>query len=301
MFRDICAYDKEIKIFVIDKPPAFYFLYKNGIYNQFRYTKLLYMTNFLVGHRGASADKPENTLCSFQAAVAHGMNTIELDLVQSRDGVPFVMHDDQVDRTSNGSGYCYDLPWSAVSRLDAGSWKRLKFRGEKVSSFAEVLNCFQNQPLFMLVEIKENLHYQNLPQRTARLIQEKGMEHQCQVMSFNWDYVDAVKQENPACVTGILGSGRSCKSTLNRAQNGGHNFISWDYKYVTPAMVQLVHEAGLTLNVWTVNKARAIQKMIDLGVDSISSNHTRRLIDIADTNGIIPLRPTFSGPSPDHK
>jgi len=259
------------------------------------------MTNLLVGHRGASAEKPENTLCSFQAAVANGMNAIELDLVQSRDGVPFVMHDDRVDRTSNGAGYCYNLPWQSVSSLDAGSWKSLKFRGEKVPSFAQVLESFQNQPVFILAEIKESQYYHALPQRAARLIQEKGMEPQCLVMSFNWDYADAVKQENPACVTGILGSGRSMKEAVERAQRGGHTFISWDYKNVTPTMVQLVHEAGLTLNVWTANTARAIQRMIDLGVDSISSNHTRRLKTIADRNGIVQLKPTFSGPAPDHK
>lgn len=259
------------------------------------------MTNQLAGHRGASAEKPENTLCSFLAAVANGMNTIELDLVQSRDGIPFVMHDDRVDRTSSGTGYCYNLTWQAVSALDAGAWKRLKFRGENVPSFEQVLDCFQNQPVFILVEIKENPHYKNLPRRVGRMIQEKGMEHQCQVMSFNWDYVDAVKQENPACITGILGSGRSIKGAIDRAQRGGHTFISWDYRNVTPAMVKLVHEAGMTLNVWTVNTARSIQKMIDLGVDSISGNHTRRLKAIADQNGIALLRPTSSGPAPDQK
>jgi len=259
------------------------------------------MTFYLVGHRGASAEEPENTLRSFQAAIANGMNAFELDLVQSKDGVPFVMHDDCVDRTCNGTGNCYDLAWSSVSVLDAGCWKNIKFLGEKVPSFEDVLNCFKNKAVFLLVEIKNNQHYINLPQRTARLIYDKGMEDQCQVMSFNWDYVDAVKKENPACITGILGIGRNIKAAIARAKSAGHTFISWDYKNITPEMVYLVHEAGLTLNVWTVNTSRAMQKMIDLGVDSISSNDTRRLKAIADKNAIIPIRPMFSDPFPVHK
>lgn len=154
------------------------------------------MTNCLVGHRGASADTPENTPLSFRTAVRNGMNAFELDVVQSKDGVPFVMHDDRVDRTSNGTGNCYDLPWSSIVDLDAGSWKSAEFSKEKVVKFEDLLDCYHKQPIFILVELKGDPHYHSLPQRAAQFIREREMENQCLVMSFNWDYVDTVKAEN---------------------------------------------------------------------------------------------------------
>ncbi len=259
------------------------------------------MTSILVGHRGASAEYPENTLLSFRSAIAAGLTAFELDVVQSQDGIPFVMHDDSVDRTTDGAGNCYDLPWSTIAALDAGSWKGTAFVGEKVPRFEDVLNCFINQAVFILVEIKGNDNYINLPQRVARLIRDRKMENQCLVMSTNWDYVDAVKATHQECITGILGSGNNITTAITRASNGGHHFISWDYRNITQEMVNLVHAAGRSLNVWTVNTAADIQNMIDLGVDSISGDHPARLKTAAETNSIIPFTPISSDPSPDHR
>lgn len=259
------------------------------------------MTSFLIGHRGASAEKPENTLLSFKTAITNGMTAFELDVVQSQDGIPFVMHDDSVDRTTNGTGNCYDLPWSTVAALDAGSWKDTEFAGEKIPRFEEVLDCFHNQAVKILVEIKGNANYVQLPHRIANLIRARKMENQCLVMSANWDYVDEVKVENPKCLTGILGSGNYIKEAIARAISAGHHFISWDFQYITKEMVNLIHASELSLNVWTVNTASDIQDMIALGVDSISGDYTEILKTAADRNGIVPIIPIFSGPFPDHK
>lgn len=126
------------------------------------------------------------------------------------------------------------------------------------------------------------------------------MEHQCQVMSFNWDYADAVKNENPGCITGILGSGQEITNAIARA-NSRHQFISWNFADITQEMVEQIHASGMTLNVWTVNNEKDMQRMIDLGVDSISSDDTVLLKSIADKNAIEPIRPSVCGLSPDHK
>lgn len=259
------------------------------------------MTSFFVGHRGASAEKPENTMLLFKSAIATGMTAFELDVVQSQDGIPFVMHDDRVDRTTDGAGNCYDLSWATVAALDAGSWKNTVFAGEKAPRLEDVLNSFRSQAVFILVEIKDNVNYGSLPQRVASLIREKQMENQCLVMSANWDYADTVKAENPKCITGILGSGNSITDAIARAISAGHRFISWDFRSITPDMVNLVHASGLTLNVWTVNNALDIQNMIDLGIDSISGDYTARLKTAADNNAIIPITPTASDPFPNHR
>lgn len=102
-------------------------------------------------------------------------------------------------------------------------------------------------------------------------------------------------------MTGILGSGRMIKKAVSRALRGGHQFISWNHTDMTPAMVKQVHASGLSLNVWTVNHSKDMKRMIDLSVDSISSDDTIKLKRIADENGIIQIRPICSDLSPDHK
>src|SRR6056297_841327 len=97
---------------------------------------------FIWAHRGASAVAPENTLAAFTAALQAGADGIELDVHLTRDGVPVVMHDETVDRTTNGSGRIRDLSHAEIDDLDAGSWFGPRWRGEKIPTLEKVLVAF---------------------------------------------------------------------------------------------------------------------------------------------------------------
>jgi glycerophosphoryl diester phosphodiesterase len=97
------------------------------------------MTPFILGHRGASAYTPENTLIAFQRAFELGADGIELDVTLTQDGIPIVIHDDWVDRTTNGTGPVSDMTLEEIRQLDAGGWFNEEFRGEKIPTLEEVL------------------------------------------------------------------------------------------------------------------------------------------------------------------
>src|SRR5690349_72727 len=107
-----------------------------------------------VAHRGYSTVAPENTLPAFAAAVRAGATVVEFDVRATRDGVPVVIHDRTVNRTTNGAGRIWDLTYDEVAALDAGSWFGAGFTGLRVPSLAETLDLLAPAPVELLVEIK---------------------------------------------------------------------------------------------------------------------------------------------------
>lgn len=109
---------------------------------------------FIIGHRGAKALAPENTLRSFKQAAICGVSCIEFDAKLSKDNIPFILHDDTVDRTTNGTGLAKDMTWQELQQLDAGSWMGAKFTGEKLPSLEQTLNLCLSLGLRVNIELK---------------------------------------------------------------------------------------------------------------------------------------------------
>jgi glycerophosphoryl diester phosphodiesterase len=108
----------------------------------------------VIGHRGAAAYAPENTLASFRAAAALGCRMVEFDVRLSADGVPLVFHDDRLERTSTGSGRVGEHSLAHLKTLDAGGWFAAAFAGETIPTLAEVLTCCAGLGLAVNMEIK---------------------------------------------------------------------------------------------------------------------------------------------------
>lgn len=107
-----------------------------------------------VAHRGAGQLAPENTLAAFRLGHAHGYRMFECDVRLSADGVPFLLHDDALDRTTDGKGFVTGLDWATLSRLDAGSWHSPAFRGEPLASLEAVRSFCETQDCALNVELK---------------------------------------------------------------------------------------------------------------------------------------------------
>jgi len=248
-------------------------------------------TGYFFGHRGYDAIFPENTLLAYRKAIEAGANGFELDVAKSADGVLFCMHDDSVDRTTNGKGNCADLTWDYIQTLDAGSSKNEQFAGEPVPSLEQVLDYFKGVNCWILLEIKNG--YNDIASDVAGMITEKDMEDQVKVQSFNWNYLDTVKAVNRKICTGLLGM--DANSAQDRAWDGKHNFIS--LPYYNQAAVDAAHADGLEAYVWTVDKAHDMQGYIELGVDGIIGDNVLRLMEVAQENGLQPYLP-FVRPVP---
>ena len=127
------------------------------------------MTVIVLAHRGYSAKAPENTMAAFELALAVGADGIELDVHMTRDGEIVVIHDDTLDRTTNGKGPVSDQTMAELRELDAGSWFSPEFAGERIPTLKLVLELIKDKDVLLNIEIKTGLGFQQLNEELVPL------------------------------------------------------------------------------------------------------------------------------------
>jgi glycerophosphoryl diester phosphodiesterase len=173
-----------------------------------------------IAHRGASKQAPENTLAAFRRAYALGANSTELDVALSSDGEMFILHDDTLDRTTNGRGPISGLTANEISRLDAGSWFSPAHADEQVPKLAEVLDWAKDK-IHLTIEMKPSSVKAGVAERLVSMINARDMTDQVSVISFASDFVNEVEELAPAIDTGLLLSERpTVENTCKGAKLG---------------------------------------------------------------------------------
>jgi len=157
----------------------------------------------IIAHRGASCLAPENTMAAFEEAYRHGAGMVELDVHMSKDGHLVVMHDDTVDRTTNGEGKVQDLTLEELKKLDAGSWFGDKYRGEKIPTLKEVLQWAKDK-IKVDIDVKVSLESPEMAHKLASLIKEEGAQKNVFITSFGKDFLKEIQTLEPAVETGLL-------------------------------------------------------------------------------------------------
>ena len=241
-------------------------------------------TPLIVAHRGDSANAPENTLASFRLALANGADGIELDVMFSADQKLVVIHDDTLDRTTNGHGLVGATPSDAIRELDAGSRFGEKFKGEPVPLLDEVFAEFGGKFLIN-VELKNyKTPKDQLPDFVVALIKKHGLSESVMLSSFNARNLPRAKTLAPEIRTGLLTLpgilGLPMRGVLGRryAADDLHPF----YRDVSARLVQSRHNLGQRVNVWTVDEPEDLRRMQSFGVDMIICNdpsHARRFLE----------------------
>ena len=160
----------------------------------------------VVGHRGASGRAPENTLASFEQAIAIGVDAIELDVHLSRDGHLVVIHDQNLARTTNGHGLVHEHSLAELRALDAGGWFDRAFAGERIPTFEEVLERIGTR-VPLQVEIKGRT--EGVTEATIAALQARGQLETSMITSFHLDLLPRVRALAPAVEIGALVWGRS--------------------------------------------------------------------------------------------
>jgi glycerophosphoryl diester phosphodiesterase len=211
-----------------------------------------------IAHRGASAYEPENTLRSFKRAIEMRADMIEFDVRLSQDGHLVIMHDERVDRTTNGHGLVKERTLSELRRLDAG-------KGEIVPTIEEAIDLAKWKTGFV-IELKEA----GTEERVIGLVKENGLMGDVFIVSFHRDLIIRVKDLEPRIKTGlILYSSpdpiRLAKDCLADAVAPFHNFVVKD-------LVQEAHNTNLILITWTVDSREEAEMLKDMGVDGIVTN-----------------------------
>jgi glycerophosphoryl diester phosphodiesterase len=213
----------------------------------------------VVGHRGAASYEPENTLKSFDKAVSLGVGAIEFDVHLSSDGEVVVIHDETVDRTTNGKGAVKDMSFDRLRKLDAGE-------GEQIPSLQEVIDLYKDKAL-MLIELKA----EGTAKPVVDILNKSEAWDKVIVISFLHDLVKEVKQLDKRIKTGVLFVGRPINA--NRlAKDVKADALVMLYKTVDKRIVREAHKEGLKVFIWNIDDKSEVKEYVKLGVDAISSN-----------------------------
>lgn len=228
----------------------------------------------VMGHRGASGHAPENTMASFKKAVEMGVEAVELDVHLTADNRLVVMHDETVDRTTNGKGEIAKLTLAEIQQLDAGSWYGPEFKGEPVPTLEEVLSWARGV-VPVVIEVKFNRAIEAITTATVMEVERLGASDNVTIISFDHHVSLGVKQFKPEWSTGALYVGRPVDpvgiATAARASG-----LLPMFGLLTPDQVQKAHDAKLWVGVWSPNSESEIQHAIHMGADMIGTNYPDR-------------------------
>jgi glycerophosphoryl diester phosphodiesterase len=213
----------------------------------------------IMGHRGASASEPENTLRSFKRALSMGVAAVELDVQLTKDGRLAVIHDKTLDRTTNGRGPVKDFTLAELQRLDAG-------RGEPVPSLEQVFNLVKGKA-HLVVEMK---HPEAGPALLHFFRQHQAFEF-ARVISFWHPAVKALKEQEPRLMTGVLLVGCPV-DPVGLARAAQADALILQYTYVTPELVAAAHTHGLQVYIWNIDDPDELKPYLAMNLDGIGSN-----------------------------
>lgn len=228
----------------------------------------------VIAHRGASSYAPENTLAAFDLALQMGVRHIELDVALTSDSHTVVIHDDKVDRTTDGHGLVTSHTLAALRDLDAGSWFGAQFAGERIPLFDEVLARYKGR-VHIHTEIKGKSP--SLSQRTADLIRKHGMERQVTITSFQSVRLEEMRACAPEWPRGWLVREMN-DSIIAQAHAIGLSQLCPRADTVTPELVHRLHAEGFVARAWGVSTDELMQRVVEARVDGMTVNFPDKLI-----------------------
>jgi glycerophosphoryl diester phosphodiesterase len=239
---------------------------------------------FVAGHRGDRADAPENTLPAFAAGLASSLDFVELDVQLSADGVPVIIHDPTVDRTTNGTGAVADLTLAELESLDAGSWFASSFVGTRIPTFAEFLDIFTGSHKKALVELKGRWTADQVMLVTDQVFRA-GVQNRVVLMSFDFTTLFNMERTAPT-IPRIVILRALPPDPVEFAASFGAIAILTTPKAIEPdpTVIDTMHAAGLGILLYTLNKQSRWSSALALGVDGIVTDKPSRLDKwLADT------------------
>jgi glycerophosphoryl diester phosphodiesterase len=219
----------------------------------------------ILGHRGAPVEEPENTLGSFQRALSLGVAGVELDVQLTKDGRLAVIHDETLERTTNGKGRVKDFTLAELNKLDAG-------RGEPVPALAEVFDLVQGKA-HLLVEMKQ-------PEAAPALLEffrRRQAFEAARVISFWHPAVKALKEAEPRLKTGVLMVG--CPGDPGGlARAAGADTLVLNYRYVNGELADAAHRQGITVIVWNIDDPAILPPYLAMHLEAICTNRPREIL-----------------------
>ncbi|EMT38159.1 glycerophosphoryl diester phosphodiesterase [Thermoanaerobacter thermohydrosulfuricus] len=240
------------------------------------------MKPLVIAHRGDSRNAPENTLASFKRALEMGADGIELDVQLTKDGQLVVIHDERVDRTTDGIGFVKDFTLKELKRLDAGIKFDKKFAGERIPTLYEVFELIGHKNFIINIEIKSGVVlYPGIEEKLIKAIEDYDFEDRVVISSFNHYSLRDVKRMAPEFKIGLLyqcGLVEPWHMAIRMKAYSLHPF----YFNIIPELVKGCKKNNIKLFPWTVDRKEDMEMMIKAGVDAIITDDPQTLINLLE-------------------
>jgi len=246
----------------------------------------------IIGHRGAAGDAPENTLAAFELASRQGADGIELDVHLSADGVPVVIHDARLRRTTSGTGRVAELNLKALRRLDAGSWfnrrypakSKPRYAHRKIPTLREGLQWVRRRGCLAFIEIKRGrAAYPDIEAKVLEEVYHAGVASLTTILSFDLPTLRRVRDLDAHIPLGL-----DCTRPLlavRRAGWVGAGSVLPHWAFATRRFLGHAHRAGVRVLVWDLDEARWMRRKVTDGVDGIITRYPARLAEILKNSG----------------
>jgi glycerophosphoryl diester phosphodiesterase len=233
--------------------------------------------SMILGHRGAMGLAPENTLISLETALQYDVDLLEIDVHLSKDKKLMVIHDETVDRTTDGSGFVQDLTAKEIRQLDAGKRFHKKFAGQKVPFLSEVLDLVADSPARLNIEIKNGpIIYKDIEKKVSTLMEEYDLTDRIIISSFDHHVLERIKKINPAIHTAIL-YGSNIMNFQTYVKDLGVSAVHPHHHWVNEELIRDMHEMDIAVNTWVINSFRQFQNFSKMGVDCIGTNYPDKM------------------------
>lgn len=231
-----------------------------------------------IAHRGAGKLAPENTLAAFRLGATHGYRAFECDVKLSADGVPFLLHDDSLQRTTSGLGVAGEWAWAELSRLDAGGWHSRAHAGEPMPTLDAVLSFVAANGHALNLEIKPSTgqdHATGVAVAEACKHHAVAQRRRLLLTSFKPEALRAAQETAPDLPRGLL-LDEWTEGWWETAQRLACVAVVTNHRIMDVAVLQRLHGAGLRGLCYTVNDAADVARLLSLGIDGLITDAVDR-------------------------
>lgn len=242
------------------------------------------MATTIIAHRGASKFAPENTMAAFEHAYEIGADSIETDVHLTKDLIPVLIHDERLNRTTNGNGYIKDFTYEQLSKLDAGSWFAPQFAGERIITLDTFLQWAKDKPLQLNIELKNNkIDYPDLEKIVYERLQYFELLDQTVLSTFNSKSVKRMNCFGDTVEVALITSKKDAQ-LVEKACAFGVDAVHVHYRLLNRAFIETCRAKNIKVRVYTINRASQMLRCFKYNCDGVITDMPAKAIKYRKLN-----------------
>ncbi|MDN0039942.1 glycerophosphodiester phosphodiesterase family protein [Bacillus aerophilus] len=229
---------------------------------------------YIIAHRGSSSAAPENTIAAFDVAVEQGADYIELDVQMTMDQHIVVIHDDTVERTTNGNGLVKSYTLDQLKKLDAGSWFDQQYTNERIPTLQEILERY-SQRIGILIEIKHPKRQIGIEKAVARIINQFAYSRHIIIQSFDVHALQRIKAFAPSLRTALIIKPDAFKLTKRKltTYSSFANCLNMKKTMINRWWIDRIHTFGMDVFIWTVKDQKTAHRIKKYPIDGVVTDN----------------------------